>query len=464
MGNNVSFSYTQKTGASKITAADEQYIRTSSEVKGESENVCCDNEFIASGKKEEYNKISMSSDSNKSHDVSMQDNNLEGATAYIRDHSSVLLENMEQNHSESGQGFKTKSQTCENIKPNLDTISSATAISKQTVCLQLPSKPVVKATPLCLPSLQKDTKSKSATVPVKSKKSVKQLDFNNHVTDGQPSEIVVFSNNVQEEVSNEALLELADLQLKNRNQHEAKTNIAHILTRLDQEFNLMRTSQRVDQSKAMLDDHSKKIGKQYKMCSLLLMKLPDSVLDAMRCLYTGLVYYGNPDLYEYEKISSDVWIRFQEEVVNNFKAAYQEMADLVFICNDLYERNTRIILFMAFELATKFVKLMSKLPEDSKLNIYTLISRLWFICARCHYIVKEFIKAQEVLNLLCKDQRQCNNIDVLELWAFCLLHTEKYTLAKQKVELAIKVARTEEQKSRFQKLEEHLIQKIQQDF
>lgn len=42
---------------------------------------------------------------------------------------------------------------------------------------------------------------------------------------------------------------------------------------------------------------------------------------------------------------------------------------------------------MAFELATKFVKLMSKLPEDSKLNVYTLISRLWLICARCHYIV-----------------------------------------------------------------------------
>ncbi|XP_063416719.1 3'-5' exoribonuclease HELZ2-like [Mytilus trossulus] len=144
------------------------------------------------------------------------------------------------------------------------------------------------------------------------------------------------------------------------------------------------------------------------------------------------------------------------------RAAYHVMTDLVIICNDLYESHTGIILFTAFELATKFVKLMSKFPEDSKLNIYTLISRLLLICARCHYIVKEFIKAQEVLCLLCKNPRQLTNIDVLELWAFCLMHTEKYALAKQKVKLAVKVARTEEQKSRFQKLEDHLEQKIQQ--
>ncbi|CAC5373662.1 unnamed protein product [Mytilus coruscus] len=196
-------------------------------------------------------------DNNTSHDI--QDNNLEGAAAYVSDHSSEPLVNMEQNHTENGQGIKSKSQSCENINPNLDTISSATANSKQTVSLQLPSKPAVKATPLYVSSLEKDTKSKSTTVPVKSKRKVKQLDFNNHATDGQPSEIVVFSNNVQEELVNEALLDLADLQLKNENHQKAKTNIAHILTRLDQESNKMRTSQRVIQSKAMLDDYSKNI-------------------------------------------------------------------------------------------------------------------------------------------------------------------------------------------------------------
>lgn len=39
-----------------------------------------------------------------------------------------------------------------------------------------------------------------------------------------------------------------------------------------------------------------------------------------------------------------------------------------------------------------------------------------------------------------KYNRQCNNIDVLELQIRCLMHTEKYTLAKQNVELAIQFA------------------------
>lgn len=43
---------------------------------------------------------------------------------------------------------------------------------------------------------------------------------------------------------------------------------------------------------------------------------------------------------------------------------------------------------------------------------------------------------------VCKDPRHYNNTDALELWAFCLLQTENYTLAKQKIEHAIKVAIT----------------------
>lgn len=246
-------------------------------MKGESDNVRCDNEFNANDKKEEYNKISMSLGSNTSHDIQeshdLQDNSLE--VSAVQDHSSIPVEDMEQNNSKNGHGFKPKLQSCDCIEPNLDTKSSATANSKQTVCLQLPSKPDVKAIPLCISSLEKDSKSKSTTVPNKSKQKVKQLDFNNHATDGQPSEIVVFSNNVEEDVDNETLLQIAELQLKNGNPQEAKTSIAHILARLDQEFNLMRTrtSQRIDQSKAVFDDHSRNIGKQYKMCSLLLMKV-----------------------------------------------------------------------------------------------------------------------------------------------------------------------------------------------
>ncbi|VDI41014.1 Hypothetical predicted protein [Mytilus galloprovincialis] len=86
--------------------------------------------------------------------------------------------------------------------------------------------------------------------------------------------------------------------------------------------------------------------------------------------------------------------------------------------------------------------LMSELPEHTKMNIYTLLYRCWLICARCHYILKEYNKAVEAINLFCKDPRHYNNTDALELWAFCLLQTENYTLAKQKIEHAIKVAIT----------------------
>lgn len=45
-----------------------------------------------------------------------------------------------------------------------------------------------------------------------------------------------------------------------------------------------------------------------------------------------------------------------------------------------------------------------------------------------------------ILISVFKDKRQCNNIDVLELRIRCLMHTEKYTMAKQNVDLAMQFA------------------------
>ncbi|CAG2248104.1 unnamed protein product [Mytilus edulis] len=105
---------------------------------------------------------------------------------------------------------------------------------------------------------------------------------------------------------------------------------------------------------------------------------------------------------------------------------------------------------MAFELASNFVKLMSKLPEDSRPNVYSLISRLWLISARCHYRVVSIKKKRIGNRCGIEKARNCNK----NLRAYPTVSGE---FAKIPDKATILIT-----KSRFQKLEELLEQKIQQ--
>lgn len=69
------------------------------------------------------------------------------------------------------------------------------------------------------------------------------------------------------------LLELADRQINKGNKQHAKFTIAQIESRLDQVFNLIRTSKSAYKIDNMLEDKIKRIGRQYKMCSVLLIKV-----------------------------------------------------------------------------------------------------------------------------------------------------------------------------------------------
>ncbi|CAG2248109.1 unnamed protein product [Mytilus edulis] len=132
--------------------------------------------------------------------------------------------------------------------------------------------------------------------------------------------LVVENTKHFEEADNEALLELADQHINNGKQQRAKTTIAKLLARLDKEFNVTKGSKRTDLSEIMNACHTKRIGKQYKKCSLLLMKISGGVFDALRSYYTGLVCCGNPDLYEHEKLSSHIWKTIQAVGIHNLKS------------------------------------------------------------------------------------------------------------------------------------------------
>jgi hypothetical protein len=56
------------------------------------------------------------------------------------------------------------------------------------------------------------------------------------------------------------------------------------------------------------------------------------------------------------------------------------------ICQDFYGSRTRIILFMAFEVASHLVTCVSNttLPEQPRIHIYTILQQSWLICTRCH--------------------------------------------------------------------------------
>lgn len=91
------------------------------------------------------------------------------------------------------------------------------------------------------------------------------------------------------EADDDVLLKLADQQLNKGNSQGAKLSIGQVEARLDQDFHVIRTSNKTGHIENMMEEYSKRIGIQYKMCSLLLMKVCN-VYFSIKCQTNITVY------------------------------------------------------------------------------------------------------------------------------------------------------------------------------